>query len=238
MLSLKLILPVVITGLLSTAAMAEDSLYVDVESGASPKLNNVTAQGTSNAKLSYNTIAESFYLDFKTKVGMPNLKLEYTNNAYSTNYGEVNTNYINNQANFVDVNLQYGDVVSYYTLFAANYNFGVNLGGGLRQYIGEIESSQLGTESINSTIPLTYLDMFYSLDKHEYIGLYTKESQLANEKIQESGLYYKNNITKVDNLSFIATYALSNLSLTDDYNANNGAGIKSSGLNFQLKFTY
>lgn len=238
MLSLKLILPVVITGLLSTVAMAEDSLYVEVESGAAPKLNNVTAQGTSNAKLSYNTIAQSFYMDFKTKMGMPNLKLEYTNNAYSTNYGEVNTNYINNQANFVDVNLQYGDVVSYYTLFAGNYNFGMNLGGGLRQYVGEIESSQAGKESLNSTIPLTYVDLFYSLDKHEYLGFYTKESQLATEKIQESGLYYKNNVTKVDNLSFIATYALSNLSFADDYNAKNGAGLKTSGLNFQLKFTY
>jgi len=237
MLSLKSILPVVITGLISTVAMAEDSLYVDVESGAGAKLNNVTAQGANNAKLSYNTIAESFYLDFKTKVGLPNLKLEYTSNAYSTNYGEINTNYINNQPNFVDVNLQYGDVVSYYTLFADNYNVGVNLGGGLRQYVGNIESAQ-EKESLNSTVPLTYIDMFYSFDKNEYVGLYTKESQLANEKVQESGLYYKNNITQVDNLSFMATYALSNLSFANDYNANNDAGIKTSGLNFQLKLTY
>lgn len=237
MLSLKSILPVVITGLISTVTMAEDSLYVDVESGAGSKLNNVTAQGANNAKLSYNTIAESFYLDLKTKVGLPNLKLEYTSNAYSTNYGEINTNYINNQPNFVDVNLQYGDVVSYYTLFADNYNVGVNLGGGLRQYVGDIESAQ-EKESLNSTVPLTYVDMFYSLDKNEYVGLYTKESQLANEKVQESGLYYKNNITQVDNLSFMATYALSNLSFANDYNANDAAGIKTSGLNFQLKLTY
>lgn len=237
MFSLKLILPVVITGIMSTAAMADDSLYVNVESGAGQKLNNVTAQGNSNAKLNYNTIAQSFYLDFKTKVGLPNLKLEYTSNAYSTNYGEINTNYINNQPNFIDVNLQYGDAVSYYTLFADNYNMGVNLGGGLRQYVGDIESAQ-AKESINATIPLTYVDMFYSLDKNEYVGLYSKESQLANEKVQESGLYYKNNITKVDNLSFMATYALSNLSLAEDYKANNDAGIKTSGLNFQVKFTY
>lgn len=237
MLSLKLILPVVITGLISTVAMAEDSLYVGVESGAGSKLNNVTAQGANNAKLSYNTIADSFYLDLKTKVGLPNLKLEYTSNAYSTNYGEINTNYINNQPNFIDVNLQYGDVVSYYTLFADNYNIGVNLGGGLRQYVGDIESAQ-EKESLNSTVPLTYIDMFYSLDKNEYVGLYTKESQLANEKVQESGLYYKNNITQVDNLSFMATYALSNLSFANDYNASDAAGIKTSGLNFQLKLTY
>lgn len=238
MLRLKLILPVIVTGLISTAAIAEDSLYVTIESGAAPKLNNVTAQGTSNSKLNYNTIAQSFYLDLKTKVGMPNLKLEYTNNAYSTNYGEVNTNYINNQANFIDVNLQYGDAVSYYTLFADNYNFGMNLGAGLRQYVGQIESSKLGKESINSTIPLTYVDMFYSLDKDEYIGFYSKESQLASEKIQESGLYYKNSINKVDNLSFIATYALSNLSFATDYDASNAAGLKTSGLNFQLKLSY
>lgn len=236
MLSLKLILPAAIAGLLSTVAMADDA--IQVEGGAATNLTNVTAQGSSNAKLNYNTLAQSFYLDLKTKMGMPNLKLEYTSNAYSTNYGEVNANYINNQANFVDVNLQYGDAVSYYTLFADNYNFGVNLGGGLRQYVGEIETAQLGSESLNSTIPLTYLDMFYSLDKNEYVGLYTKESQLATEKIQESGLYYKNNITKVDNLSFIATYALSNLSFADDYSANKDAGLKTSGLNFQLKFTY
>lgn len=238
MFNIKLMLPVLVTGLISTVAMADDSLYVDVESGAGPKLNNVTAQGTTNAKLSYNTIAQSFYLDFKTKVGLPNLKLEYTSNAYSTNYGEINSNYINNQPNFIDVNLQYGDVVSYYTLFADNYNLGVNLGGGLRQYVGDIESSQAEKESLNSTIPLTYIDMFYSFDKNEYVGLYTKESQLATEKVQESGLYYKNNITKVDNLSFMATYALSNLSFADDYKANDGAGIKTSGLNFQLKLSY
>jgi hypothetical protein len=234
MLSLKLMLPAVMAGLLSTVAMADDSIIV--EGGAASKLSNVTTQGSS--KLNYNTIAQSFYLDLKTEMGVPNFKLEYTNNAYSTNYGEVNKSYINNQANFVDVNLQYGDVVSYYTLFANDYNVGMNLGGGLRQYMGDIESSQAGKESLNATIPLSYLDMFYSLDKNEYIGLYTKESQLATEKIQESGLYYKNNITKVDNLSFIATYALSNLSFADDYSAVNGAGLKTSGLNFQLKLSY
>jgi hypothetical protein len=236
--SLKAILPVFVAGFLSTAVMADDSLYVNVESGTATNVNNITAQSASNSKMSYNNIAQSFYLDLKTRVGMPNFKLEYTSNAYSTNYGEINSNYINNQANFLDVNLQYGDVVSYYTLRADNYDVGVNLGGGLRQYVGEIDSSQMGKESFYSTIPLTYLDMFYSLDKNEYVGLYSKGSQLATEKIQESGLYYKNNITNVDNLSFIATYALSNLSLADDYKANNDAGIQTNGLNFQLKLSY
>lgn len=233
---LKFILPVTVAGLFSTFAMADDSMQV--ESGTASILNNVTAQGASNSKINYNTIAQSFYLDLKTEMGMPNFKLEYTNNAYSNNYGEVNKSYINNQVNFVDVNLQYGDVVSYYTLFANNYNLGVNLGGGLRQYMGDVESTQAGKESLNATIPLSYVDMFYSIDKNEYVGLYTKESQLANENVQESGLYYKNNMTKVDNLSFIATYALSNLSLADDYQATHDTGVKSSGLNFQVKLSY
>lgn len=235
-----------LTTICSLSVYADDKekapLYKDVDAGVASNLSSVTSDGLSGNKSNFNLVAKSFYLDLKSNIGMPNFKMEYINNAYSTRYGDTSSSsYINDQPNFVDVNLQYGDVVSYYTL-NYNYNWGVNVGGGLRQYLGDVEyrgvEGDVYKESLNSTIPLSYVDVFYSLEKDESIGLYKKESQLVNQSISESGLYYKRRISQVDNLSFTASYAISNLSFANDYNSSNYSAIESSGINLQLKLFY
>ncbi len=218
----------------------QEIMYDDIDAGSVSKVNDIKSSSSSISNFSL--LDKSFYLDMKSKVGLPNIKLEYTNNTYSTKLNDINNNYINNQPNFIDLNLQYGDIVSYYTLYSPIENLGFNLGAGLRQYIGNIEyqdNNEIEKESLNSTIPLTYIDTFYNIgDRSQFVGLYTKESQLKNEKIQESGIYYKKKLTGIDNLNFTASYSISSISFSNSYNTRNDAGLESNGLNFQLRLAY
>jgi hypothetical protein len=223
------------------ASNSESSIYNDIDAGSVSKINDVKTPKASDGN-QYSVLNKSFYIDMKSKVGMPNLKLEYTNNAYSTRFSNLPNNYMNNDSNLVDMDLQYGDVVSYYTLFSPYTSFGMNVGAGLRQYIGDFEyrtDNVIEKESLNSTIPLSYIDMFYEVSENSaYIGIYNKESQLNKDKIKEAGVYYKKRISGIDNLNFTASYSLSNISFSKAYNAHDYSGAETSGLNLQMKFTY
>lgn len=227
---------------ISSYANENDSqMYDDIDAGSVSKVSDVKS-GSESASSKYGSLGKSFYLDMKSKIGLPNIKLEYTNNTYTTRYGDTTNTYINNESNLVDVNLQYGDAVSYYTIYSPIKSFGLNLGGGLRQYLGKIEykdNNFTEKESLNSTIPLTYIDLFYELSQNSsYIGFYSKESQLKNDKIQESGIYYKKRISGVDNLNLTASYAFSDISFSKAYNANDYSGVETDGINLQLRFSY
>jgi len=201
-------------------------IYDDIDAGSVSSVSSIKSNAVSNLNL----MAQSFYLDFKSHIGLigvPNLKLEYTNNAYTSQQGSS------------IASLQYADVISYYTL-NSNYKIGANLGGGLRQYIGDIEFSSNNdyNQSLNDTIPLSYFDLFYPLnEKNESVGIYTKGSHFNNNTISESGLYYKRNIKSVDNLSLITSYSISKNYFNTD-TIDKAPDMKASGINLQLMLSY
>lgn len=227
--------------LLPLSVMAEEKLEEEekfiekIDSGSLSKITNLSSD-LFNKSYIENT---SFYFDITVNKFLPNLKLEYNDGYYNSKKSLNSESYINDNISFIDMNLQYGDIVSYYTI-KNEKNLGVNFGFGLRQYVGNIEYNQNEVEiqqDITSTIPLTYMDLFYELkEKKSYVGTFIKESEFANENIKDYGIYLKSNIRYVDNLSTIVSYSTSSVS----FFANNysGKAIDSEGLNFQLKYIY
>lgn len=184
---------------------------------------------------------KSFYFNIISKDYIPSLKLEYNDGSFSNKSGLNSSNVFSNKdVSSIDINLIYGDVVSYYTL-KSSLDFGLNLGLGLRQYAGEIEyETETKTEirPLNSTVPLYYFDVFYNLSENENtkIGTYVKESEFNSQLIKDTSLYFKTNINKIDNLLFVASYSTSNINLLNS--SSNESLIESDGLNMQLKYFY
>lgn len=184
---------------------------------------------------------KSFYFNIISKDYIPNLKLEYNDGSFSNKSGLNSGNVLSNKdISSIDINLIYGDVVSYYSLKSST-DFGLNLGLGLRQYAGEIEyDTETKTEvrPLNSTVPLSYFDVFYNLseDDNTKIGTYVKESEFNSHSIKDTSIYFKTNINKVDNLLFIASYSTSNIKLSNS--SSSESLIESAGINMQLKYFY
>ncbi len=227
--------------LLPLSAIAEEKIeekenFIEkIDSGSLSKVSDVSSDLFNQSYLEN----KSFYFDITVNKFLPNLKLEYNDGYYNSKRSLNSDSYINDNISFIDMNLQYGDIVSYYTIKDEN-NLGVNFGFGLRQYVGNIEYNQNEIDieqDITSTIPLTYMDLFYELkEKNSYVGTFIKESEFANENIKDYGVYLKSNIGYVDNLSSIISYSTSSVSFfANDYS---GKAIDSEGLNLQLKYVY
>lgn len=242
---LKKLLITTAIGILSFNAIAEENakekedekIIEKIESGSFFKVSDLK----SNVFNQIYTQNNSFYFNIISKNILPNLKLEYNNGSYKNKNSISDSNtYINDNISFIDMNLQYGDIVSYYTA-NSDYNFGANFGVGLRQYVGDIEYSQNEKQienTINSTVPLSYFDLFYSLDSNSNtsIGTYIKESEFNSNSIKDSGLYFKTALENVDNLVFMASYSKSHISFFGD--RDNDSLIESEGLNLQVKYVY
>lgn len=234
-------------GLLSFSAVAdeteedfdEEDIIQKIESGSFFRISDIK----SNLLNQNYTKNNSFYFNVISKDMLPNFKLEYNNNKYknkrtgssddigsfSDSVGDIDS---------MDMDLQYGDVVSYYT---ASNNLNLDFGVGFRQYFGNIhynEDKVAFEKSITTTIPLTYLDFYYYLDSTENssIGTYIKTSELNNGDVNDSGIYFKTYLENIDNMSVIASYSKSNMSLFG--NTEKDSSIESAGLNFEVKYYY
>ena len=189
-------------------------------------------------------------MNFKNENSLfPSFKLEYVSNTYpdsnsltktkSRNLG-LNSDNITN----LDINVQHADLVSYYSL-KSNTPYSIDLGLGLRQYTGEVsvyqDSQSPISNNVNMTVPITYADFYYSIDgNHSKIGTYLKQSQLIDDSIQDSAIYYSTKIRKVDNLNLIATYAVSSITWEDKSQLANKdlSNFQNDGFNLQLIYTY
>lgn len=222
---------------------AEEDFY-KADVGSIVRINSLKSDlfaSVNTVKNTVNTFEKSFYLNIKNTISsIPNLKIEYVNSSLRGN-NLYNDGFSTKSSSF-DVDIQHADFVSYYTLDGIR-NVNLDVGFGLRQYIGEVslsESTSTSTDSINSTIPLSYIDLSYSISDYSKIGAYVKESQLANDNIQDSAIYYSAHLNSSDNLNFIASYSLSNFSLDErtELLSNDYSNFTSEGLNLQLVYAY
>lgn len=220
----------------------EDFYQADV--GSITRINSLKSDlfsSVDTVKNKVNTFEKSFYLNIKNTIdSIPNLKIEYASSSLRGN-NQYNDG-LSTKSSSLNLDLQHADFVSYYTLYGIK-NVNLDVGFGLRQYIGEVslrESTNTSTDSINSTIPLSYVDLSYSLSDYSKIGAYIKESQLANDNIQDSAIYYSANLNNSDNLNFIASYSLSNFSLDErtELLSNDYSNFTSEGINLQLVYAY
>lgn len=216
----------------------EDNKFIEkIESGSVFKVSDLNSDIITQT----HTEKQSFYINVISKSYMPSLKLEYNDDSYNNkHYLSASEIELNKDIYSIDVNLKYGDIVSYYTLPSVN-NFGLSLGMGLRQYVSDIEYSKDNLRehnNLNFTVPLSYIDLFYNLNDTDTssIGAYVKESEFNSHSIKDTSIYFKSNLSNVNNLSFIASYSTSNITLSDE--KYDQSLIDSSGINIQLKYIY
>lgn len=223
---------------------ADKEEFYQTDVGSIVRINSLKSDifsSVNTVKNTVNTFEKSFYINIKNTIAnIPNLKIEYVNSSLRGN-NQYNDG-LSSKSSALDVDLQHADLVSYYTLNGIE-NVNLDLGFGLRQYIGEVslsESTNTSTDSINSTIPLSYVDLSYSLSDYSKVGAYIKESQLANDNIQDSAIYYSAHLNSSDNLNFIASYSLSNFSLDEktELLTNDYSNFTSEGINLQLVYAY
>src|SRR5690606_18190459 len=130
----------------------EDFYQTDV--GSVVRINSLKSDlfsSVNTVKNTVNTFEKSFYLNIKNTIAnIPNLKIEYVNSSLRGN-NQYNDG-LSSKSSALDIDIQHADLVSYYTLNGIE-NVNLDLGFGLRQYIGEVslrESTNTSTDSINS----------------------------------------------------------------------------------------
>lgn len=218
----------------------EDNLFIEkIESGSLFKFADLKSDIISQSYIEN----KSFYFNIISKNYIPNFRLEYNSGSYSNKSGLMSSNVFSDKdISSIDINLKYGDIVSYYTLKNSYYDsFGLNIGLGIRQYAADIKyNTDINKENnqLNSTIPLSYIDLFYSINESNTasIGTYIKESEFNSHSIKDTSIYFKSNIKNVDNLVFLASYSTSNITLSN--NLYRDSLIDTSGVNVQLKYFY
>lgn len=204
-----------------------------------------------SVKDSVDSFDDSFHLNLKSANFLPSLKVEYITGGLDRHDHTLMTPSGSNGSP-LDVNLQHADVFSYYDIRADNKVY-LDLGLGFRQYDGQISNTNdvLGGSSnnyysVNSTMPMMYGDIYYMLNSNSItqskVGVFTKNSSMFNNDINETFVYYSTSFRNLDNLNFVAGYGMSNLSINreknQNFNNNDSYNFKNEGVGLKMIYFY